>query len=120
MGASDQGVELVFHVAAINDDKDPLPLRKVTYSLSLDGSEVFSGVRSPETTLSRYETHEIDLPAIVPASYDTRTGSVPYRLSGSVTYLTPGKLAEILFESNVLVPKADLDVSGEIDFGDGG
>ena len=118
-GASDEGVELVFRIAAINDDPDPLPLRKVTYSLSLEGAEVFSGVRSPETTVSRFETHEFDLPALVPASYDTRTDPVPYRLSGSVTYLTPGKLAEVLFESDILVPEASLNLAGEIDFAGG-
>ncbi len=119
VGASAEGVELVFHIAAINDSKEPLPLRRVSYTLALEGREVFTGVRSPETTLSRYETHEIDLPAIVPPEYDTR-GVAPYRLSGSVTYLTPGKLAEVLFESDMLVPEADLNIAGEIDFGGGG
>ncbi len=117
-GSSAEGVELLFHINAINDNKDALPLRRITYTLALDGQEVFSGVRSPETTLSRYETHEIDLPAIVPIEYDTR-GIAPYRIRGSVTYLTPGKLAEVLFESDVLVPEADLNISGEIDFGGG-
>lgn len=120
IGASEQGVELVFRIAAINDNKEALPLRKVDYTLSLDGREVFTGVRSAETTLSRFESHEFELPAVAPAEFEHAGGIVAYRLSGSVTYLTPGKLSEVLFESNVLVPEADLDIRGEIDFAGGG
>lgn len=116
LGATDEGVKLVFRIAGANDSKEQLPLRRVKYALSLDGQRVFEGVRSPETTLTRFDTLEFELPAVVPTEYDSRPAPVPYRLTGSVEYLTPGKLAEVLFESRMLVPEADLDLSGEIDF----
>jgi len=116
MTERDGELELILTINATNDNPDPLPLRRASYTLSLDGSVVYSGVRSPETTLSRYETHSFDLPALVPLSFATRTDPVPYRLTGTVSYVTPGKLAEVLFESNIKQPEASINVAGTIDF----
>ncbi|MFI4897556.1 MAG: LEA type 2 family protein [Phycisphaerales bacterium JB059] len=109
-------LELIFTVQAANDNPDPLPLKRAAYTLSIDGAPVYSGVRSPETTLSEYSTHTFELPALVPLSYATRTDPAPYRLTGTVSYVTPGKLAETLFDSGVRQPEATINVAGTIDF----
>lgn len=116
MTERDGELELVLTINATNDNPDPLPLRRASYTLSLDGAPVYSGVRSPETTLSEYETHAFDLPALVPMTFAGRQDPVPYRLTGTVSYVTPGKLAETLFESGVRQPEAPINVVGTIDF----
>lgn len=112
----DGELELIFAINAANDNPDPLPLKRASYTLWLDGEPVYSGVRSPETTLSAYSTHTFELPALAPLSYAQRTAPAPYRLSGTVSYVTPGKLAETLFESGVRQPEAPINVVGTIDF----
>lgn len=112
----DGELELIFTIEAANDNPDPLPLKRAVYTLSIDGAPVYSGYRSPETTLSEYATHTFELPALVPLTYASRTEPAPYRLTGTVSYVTPGKLAETLFDSGVRQPEATINVAGTIDF----
>ncbi len=116
MTERDGELELILTINAVNDNPKPMPLKRASYTLALDGKTVYSGVRSPETTLSRYETHAFELPALVPMAFATRTDPVPYRLTGTVSYVTPGKLAETLFETGVRQPEAPFNVAGTIDF----
>src|SRR5690606_20309534 len=58
---------IVFTVRATNPNREPMPLRRADYEVFLAGEPVFTGVRSPETTVNTYGTHEFDLPAVVPA-----------------------------------------------------
>ncbi len=116
MTERDGELELILTIDATNDNPDPLPLKRASYTLSLDGEVVYSGVRSPETTLSEYSTHSFELPALVPMSFASRRDPVPYRLTGMVSYVTPGKLSETLFETGVRQPEAPMNVAGTIDF----
>lgn len=113
-----QGVAMLFTLDAKNDNDVGLPLRDVTYTVELGGKRVFSGTRSGESTLRRLGTQQVTLPAVVNlASSDSPpvTGRVPYRISGSVTYITPGQIAEILFDTGVRVPTAGFSGNGEVE-----
>jgi hypothetical protein len=115
-----EGVAMVFTLDAKNDNDVALPLRDVKYTVELDGKKVFTGTRSPEATLRRLGTQQVTLPAVVNlAAGDPprTTGRVPYRISGTVTYVTPGQIAEILFDTGVRVPKVGFASSGEVDLG---
>lgn len=115
-----QGVEMFFVLNARNDNDAALPLRDVEYRVELDGRTVFSGTRSAEATLRRLGTQQITLPAVVklddnaPASVRAGSPGVPYRISGTVTYVTPGQIAEILFDTGVRVPTVGFNGDGQI------
>ena len=102
-------------VRATNPNGDPIPLRRVSYRVQIDGVIVFEGVRSPETTLHTYSSHEFTLPAVLPS--DRLVGSVDYALLGSVQYIPAGRLSEVLFDAEIKVPEAPLDLRGSIDAG---
>lgn len=106
---------LEFRVLASNPNREPIPLRSVSYRVELDGELVFEGVRSPETTLHTFSTHEFVLPAVV--SSDLLRGSIPYALRGAVRYIPPGRLSEVLFDAELIVPEAPFDLSGNIETG---
>lgn len=108
-----------FSIEAINPNKEPIPLRNVKYTVELDGVEVFSGIRSPETTLHTYSTHTFILPAVLPLGALSGSGEVPYSLVGTVQYIPPGRLSEVLFDAELKVPEAILDLSGTINTGSG-
>lgn len=115
-----EGVAMQFTLNAENSNDVGLPLRTVRYTLELDGRQVFSGTRSAEATLRRQGTQQIVLPAVMAAGQDPiakMTGRVPYRISGTMTYVAPGQIAEILFDSGVRVPSTDFSGTGEIDLG---
>jgi hypothetical protein len=116
--SSPEGLALAFTIDAENSNTEALPLREVRYSLDLEGKRVFSGVRSAESTLRRLGTQQLTLPAAVPTSALTRlaaSGPVSYRLRATITYITPGALAEVLFDTGFRRPKVSFSSTGTID-----
>ena len=107
-----------FLVEATNPNKEPIPLRQIFYTVELNGIEVFSGVRSPETTLHTYSTHVFALPAVLPLGALSGSGEVSYSLYGVAQYIPPGRLSEVLFDAEVKVPEAIIEISGTIDTGE--
>ncbi len=105
-----------FKVKATNPNKEPIPLREVSYTVSLGQGYTFSGVRSPETTLHTYGEHTFELPAVFEIPPANRSGLLDYTLNGSAKYVKPGKLAEVMFESKFSVPKAPFTLRGQVNF----
>lgn len=116
---TDEGVAMVFELDAKNQNEVALPLRDVEYTVELDGRTVFTGTRSAEATLRRQGTQRIRLPAVVSRAGDAppTTGRVPYTIKGTVTYVTPGQIAELLFDSGVRVPTVAFTDTGVVDLG---
>jgi hypothetical protein len=117
---SPEGIVISFTVDASNPNPDALPLRGATYSLEIEGRTVFSATRSAEATLRRLGTQRIVLPAAIPASTMAglaNSGLVTYRLSGTLQYITPGALAELLFDTGVRQPDVSFSQTGQLDLG---
>lgn len=120
-----QGTVLGFTLDAENSNAVEMPLREVRYTLDLDGQRVFEGFRSPEATIRRFAVQHITLPAVVSAEGAARLGLRPdasggpirYRLAGTLTYLTPGEIEEILFDNEIRRPTVSFEDSGEIRLG---
>lgn len=114
---TEQGVVVSFTVNASHDNGDVLPLREARYTLELNGATVFSGVRSAQCTLSRFGSQQFTIPAAVPAASlaGLSGGSVSYRLSGSLSYVTPGALAELLYDTGVSRPTVGFSQQGTLD-----
>lgn len=117
---TDEGAAMVFAIDARNDNDVALPLRTVEYSVDLDGRRVFTGTRSAEATLRRRGSQQFVLPAVVnltdPANAGIADGVRRYTLTGQVYYVTPGQLAEVLFDAGVRTPSESFNFEGEIDF----
>ena len=117
---TERAVVLGFTVEAVNPNDVALPLRRASYTLTLDGERVFSGSRIARATVPRYGRQRFELPAVVPADlidparFD-RPGDMPYTLDGTVQYQRPGRLAEFLFDINLRRPKAPLHLRGTLD-----
>ena len=114
-----EGVAMSFTLDAYNDNEIALPLRDFTYTVSVGGREVFRGKRSAEATLRRKGVQQLRLPAVIALKPDeiSPSGVQEFRLKGSLTYVTPGKLAELLFDSGVRVPTTGFTTTGQIDLG---
>jgi hypothetical protein len=112
-----EGILIRFKMEALNANSIELPLREVRYTLSIDGAPVFSGVRSPETTLRRLGTQSFEFPATISRDpqHPLPTGKARYDLEGRLTYLTPGQLAEVLFDLRFRRPKIAFHETGTID-----
>jgi len=106
-----------FSIEATNPNKEPIPLKRVYYTVEINGVEVFSGMRSTETTLHTYSSHVFVLPAVVPGDTLKGVGKVSYSLTGVAQYIPPGRLSEVLFDAEMKVPEAVINLSGTINTG---
>jgi hypothetical protein len=92
-----------------NDNPEALPLDAIDYTMEAGGGRIFSGRRACEQTLRPESTHQIRVPAVVPAGQSGR-----FRLVGSMKYLTPGRLAETLFDAGLRVPSVPFAIEGDL------
>lgn len=118
---SEEAMVLVFAIDAENRNEIALPLRNVRYSAVLDGHSGVRTERSGEATLRRLGTQRIFLPVVIPLDPERGrpTGVVEYRLRGRMWYVTPGALAEALFDAGVRRPSKGFAKTGAIDLGEG-
>lgn len=113
---TDEGRVIVFEIDAANRNDRELPLREVRYRFSIEGREVFRGVRSSEASVRRFGRQSFRLPVVLRAEdIEGLEGRVRYTLRGEVTYLAPGALAETLFDTGVSRPKTSFSEEGVID-----
>jgi hypothetical protein len=114
--ASDaSGKRMLIVVNAENRSDVPLPLKDASYTFRLDGREVFSGQRSPESTLRKYGVQTLVFPVAIPADKLPTGNEAQYEISGSVVYLPPGKFNEILYDYHLLRPTTSFGKKGLVD-----
>lgn len=117
---SPQGTVINFTLDAENSNAVELPLREVRYTLELEGRPVFEGFRSPEATIRRFAVQRVTLPAVVTAEDAARVGlnaaggGIRYRLAGTLTYITPGEIEEILFDNEIRRPTVSFAEEGVV------
>ncbi len=115
-----EGVVIDFTLDATNANEVDLPLERVRYQLVLNGQKVFEGTRSAEATVRRLGTQQFTLPASIDLSrFAMPEGDVEYELTGSVVYVTPGEIAQILFDADVRKPRSSFRERGTLDFSGG-
>jgi hypothetical protein len=115
---SDQAVVLRFPIEAANDNDRELNLPIVDYSLDLDGARIYSGSRSPESTLRRLGRQSFVVPVVVPIEtwnkVTSGTDSNNYTFSGRLRYRPPGPLSETLFDLGVRRPSQAFSGQGRL------
>jgi hypothetical protein len=105
------GSLIEIEVQASSTAEEALPLTEIEYVLTLDGREVFRGVRSPEATIRRFGVQRLTLPAVVPGGVAVAGA---YSVRGTLTYIEPGTITEVLFDLGVRTPTVDFAGSGTV------
>lgn len=117
---TEEGGVLSFTLDLENPAEQPYELREVRYDLVVRGRRVYSGRRAPLATLPGSRSQRIDLPAVIlygqlpdaPASGGT--AAFDYELSGSVLYVAPDHIAEILLDTGVRQPRVRFSDHGTV------
>ena len=115
---SNERAVIEFVIEAKNPNREAIPLQQIRYTVTINGKEVFTGLRSSEVSLHTYATQVFTLPAVLPISSISAQGEVSYSLVGTAQYIPPGRLAEVLFDADLKVPEATIDLSGTINLGE--
>ena len=108
---------IAFDVTGRNDNEFALPLRQVTYTLVVDGEQVFTGTREALVTLPRFGRQTFTVPAAIETEWlanRQQTGADGATLRATVTYETPGSIAEVLFDANLRRPTARFELGTDL------
>jgi len=115
---TDEAIRVDIALDLINPNAEPLELREITYSFTIDGTRTFQGKRSAQATLPSTGANRLNIPAVVRfdrAGWETtRPDEASWSVTGSLVYLAPGALAEILLDINVRTPKAPFRGTGTV------
>ena len=101
-------------LALSNPGAEPLELLTFEYDVMINGTNAYRGRRSAEATLSGAGERIITLPAVVDRSLLTGgdIGRVRWAIRGSLLYVTPGRIAELLLDSGVRKPTVGFSGDG--------
>jgi len=117
---SDEALALRFGLDLHNPNNEALTLVEFTYELSIDGRNVYHGSRAGETVLAIHGDKHVEIPGVV--RFDRagwHKGAIPaaatFALDGRLTYITPGKIVQILFDTGVRKPKAPFAGTGQVE-----
>ncbi|HWB19912.1 MAG TPA: LEA type 2 family protein [Phycisphaerales bacterium] len=116
---TDDAVQFQIHLKAQNKTETPMRLLEYTYSVSVDGQQVYEGRRAAIATLAANSTTQLMLPAVAPRSAMKNLSAVSlangrYSVSGTLTFVEPGTVAKVLYDARILRPVQGFDGSGEI------
>lgn len=116
---SDEAYVLNFDLTLSNPNSQPLELQDLYYTLSVDGEQVYEGRRSAESTVTADGAISITIPAVVQfdrVGHERVPGEIAYGLRGSLSYMTPDTIAEMLFDANIWRPSVSFGTEGRLTF----
>jgi len=109
-------VELTLELT--NANADPVPLVEFNYVADMDGRRVFDSRRAAQATLRRLGTQTLVLPVVIPASKTVAlAGLHALVVSGTLSYIAPGQLGEVLFDTGVRVPRVSFTETVQVELG---
>jgi hypothetical protein len=122
---TNEAVAVRFGMDLHNPNDEALTLLEFDYDVSINGKHAYSGMRAAETVLAIQGDKHVEIPAVIhldatlppPESPENSGGSanaMSYSINGSLRYITPGKIMQILFDTGVRKPSAGFRSTGEI------
>ena len=117
---TDEAILLGFEIELANPNEEPMDLLNFDYQLHVDGRRVFQGRRAALVSLNRGTSRIVRLPAVVPFDKARWTdgqlpGSFRYYLGGTLHYVAPGEIAEILLDTGLKRPRALFAARGDVE-----
>ena len=114
---SDIAIGLGLRLDLANSNNEPVELFEFTYAITINGAGTYRGKWSASATLPANGSRQLVIPAVV--RYDQlgwTENSMPaearFDVSGSLLYIAPGDIAEILFDTGVRKPKVSFNGQG--------
>ncbi len=114
---SDEAEVWRIELSLTNPNSEPFELREFDYRFSVDGQSVYLGRRAAEATLSARSEKRLQIPAVVrfdrcaAAGEGSLTGR-SWQIDGSLLYVTPGEIAEMLLDTGARKPRVGFSGSG--------
>jgi predicted small secreted protein len=102
-----------------NPNRAPVELYDFHYSLHVDGRQVYEGRRAASATLGTLGTRSVELPAVVPFerlawSRDGLPPAATYEVHGTLRYIAPNMLLQVLLDAGKRRPGVGFSSRGEL------
>ncbi len=117
---TEEAAQATFTLELTNPNDEPLELRDFSYTVAAEGRTIFQGRRAAQAVLNRKGTRELSLPA--PLLFDalgftaaSHPAQINCTITGSLEYLAPGSIAELLFDAGVSTPDIAFSGGGTVD-----
>ncbi len=117
--SSSEATIVNFQIKLTNPGDEQLPLRELNYAVSLDGQNVATLRRSAESTMPQHGIIMLNIPAVIPHNalgVSSITGDHTCMLTGNLTYIAPGAIAEVMLDTGVRIPAAPFSFTSELNF----
>lgn len=116
---TDEALKLVLGIDLHNPNSESIELLEFAYEVSIDGRRVYQGRRAAQATLAPNDSRHMAIPAIVPLQQADGSGaagafSATYAVQGTLKYVTPGEIAQILLDLGVRRPTAGFRGAGTV------
>ncbi|MFG0257895.1 MAG: hypothetical protein ACF8GE_08345 [Phycisphaerales bacterium JB043] len=100
---SDSAAVLSVEIVGTNNSSTPLELRDVNYTLAIDSATPVTTTRDAQATLPANKQQRLRLPVVIDTTTLNAIEGVdtPYRFSATISYLRPGKFAEVLYDLGI-------------------
>lgn len=106
---SENAIGLGIHLELKNSNSEPVELYEFTYAITINDTGTYRGRWAASATLPANGSRQLVIPAVV--RYDQlgwTEDSVPaqarFDVTGTLLYIAPGDIAEILFDTGVRKP----------------
>ena len=99
-----------------NPTDEPIQLQTFEYTVVVGNSAPrarWQGSWAALQTLPALETVQMKIPAVVENPFREGFGDTTWRVSGSISYKAPGRLAQILFDTGFRLPTHDFQGRGD-------
>jgi LEA14-like dessication related protein len=116
---TDDAMTLRFDIDLANPNAEPLKLVEFDYHVTVNGAKAYSGKRAAQATLASDGRRQVQVPAVL--RFDnlgwtpqTAPTLIHYSIAGNLEYITPGEVAQILFDTGVRKPHASFSGAGDV------
>ena len=116
VGASDTpSAKLSVNLQLENPTPEPIQLEIYNYTVMVESEgerSRWTGVWSALRTLPAGQTVSMSIPAVVPYTFSQSPEKAEWRVSGTISYKAPGRLAQILFDTGFRRPEHQFNGRG--------
>jgi hypothetical protein len=103
------GGEVIIPLAAANKSQTPIPLRRLEYTVSIDGGVPVTVTRSALATVHSQTVQTLELP--VPSAPGAKT----YAVTGELVYVPARKFWKVMYDEEIYRPGVSFSFQGEIE-----
>jgi hypothetical protein len=105
-------LEVAFEIFNTNDE--PLKLLMYDYSVSANGSTVYTGLSSAEQTVPRWSSVVNSIPVVIRKEAVVGLDQIAWTLHGTLGYIPPKALAETMRDTGIWEPTASVRAHGRV------